>query len=313
MARTVVEFLGSLRAAVPLSKAADWDVVGLQVGDQSAAAERVAVTHEVTDAVLDELDNEDIDLLIAYHPLMLRRVNRILAGHGAVGRAYRLVRMGVSLAVVHTAFDIVPGGAADALASALGLSDPTGFGPLWPAGTVKVVAFAPEPDIDRLVTAMAEAGAGGIGSYSACSFRSQGTGTFLAPEAATPAVGRAGVFNHEPEVRVEMVAPKSHADRVVAALVAAHRYEEPAYDVVDVRSNAGFVGRLGRLETPVTLQTFAHRVGERLDAPVRVAGQPEADHHHGCGCTRLGVGLRRRRRRFSRCHRDRRHDPPSRS
>ena len=275
MAYTIDELLGLLRVAVPFAQAAGWDVVGLQVGDGNARAERVAITHEVSDAVLDELERERVDLLVAYHPLMLRKVNRIVAGVDGAGRAYRLIGMDTSLAVVHTAFDVARGGTSDALAVALGLSDTSGFGPLWPAEAVKVATFTPKADANRIVNAMATAGSGDVATYSVCSFRSEGIETLVVSESATPVVGRPGSLDREPEVRVEMLAPRSRVDEVIAALVAAHRYEDPAFDVVDVRSNAGFVGRLGMLEIPVTLREFARRVGRQLDTPVRVAGDPK--------------------------------------
>lgn len=58
----------------------------------------------------------------------------------------------------------------------------------------------------------------------------------------------------------------------MAALVAAHPYEEPAYDVYEVRANAGFIGRTGTLAAPLPLEEFAVDVAERLGAPPRVAG-----------------------------------------
>jgi putative NIF3 family GTP cyclohydrolase 1 type 2 len=83
-------------------------------------------------------------------------------------------------------------------------------------------------------------------------------------------------MNHEPEVRIEMVAPRSRRDRVVAALVASHPYEEPAYDVYDTAANAGFIGRCGEIE-PTPLGEFADRVRRALGASVRVAGDEQRE------------------------------------
>jgi putative NIF3 family GTP cyclohydrolase 1 type 2 len=194
-----------------------------------------------------------------------------VAGPSAEGRAYRLIRRGVALAVVHTAFDVVDGGAADALAEALGLEDISGFGPNWGEDVVKVVTFLPAAHADDVVAAMAGAGAGRIGAYSACSFRGPGTGSFYAPESASPAAGVAGALNHEAEVRVEMIAPATRRDQVVAAMVATHPYEEPAYDVYETVGNAGFVGRHGTVD-PQRLDELAARVAAQLACVPRVAG-----------------------------------------
>jgi putative NIF3 family GTP cyclohydrolase 1 type 2 len=59
---------------------------------------------------------------------------------------------------------------------------------------------------------------------------------------------------------------------VAAALVAAHPYEEPAYDVYELRANAGFVGRAGSIGDQVTLGALADRVGDRIGGNVKLAG-----------------------------------------
>ncbi len=274
---TVGDTLAALSALAPPDKAAGWDPVGLQLGDPEAGAGPVAVCHEVTDAVIDTVlsGRQRPALLVSYHPLLFRPVTSLVAGKGPGGRALRLAAGGVALAVVHTNWDAVPGGAADALCDALGLGDPAPFGPIEAGPTVKVVTFAPSESVDALVEAMAEAGAGRIGRYTHCSFRTPGSGSFLGGELSNPVVGEAGSATLAPEVRVEMVAPASRRDAVLAAMVAAHPYEEPAFDVIPTVSNVGFVGRVGT--APVnSLRQFAGLVADRLGTVgLRVAGDPE--------------------------------------
>ncbi len=133
---------------------------------------------------------------------------------------------------------------ADALAEALNLEHVVPFGPVAASEQVKVVTFVPGDAVDAVVAAMAGAGGGTIGNYSACHFRIEGIGGFDAEAGADPVVGGLG-RNREAETRIEMIAPASRQDRVVSALVAAHPYEEPAFDVYQVRSNEGLIGRVG--------------------------------------------------------------------
>ncbi len=272
MAKTVAAVLSELDQSLVFGRAAGWDPVGLQFGDPSRDAERLGVCHEVTASVAEAAATAGIDLLISYHPLIFKPLDRIVAGPGPEGLVFRLLQSGVALGVVHTAFDVAPGGAADALAAALGLHQLRGFAPLWGADTVKVVTFAPAASIGPVTAAMADAGAGRIGAYSACSYRSEGVGSFFAPDTASPHVGRIGSYNEEAEIRVEMVAASRRIDSVVAALVASHPYEEPAYDVIATRSNAGFVGRTGSLDEPLPLAQLAERVSATLGGVVRTAG-----------------------------------------
>jgi dinuclear metal center YbgI/SA1388 family protein len=271
----VAEILTAVGRAAPWDKAAGWDPVGLQLGDGSLEARAVAVCHEVTEAVVAEVEGGNIDLLIAYHPLLFQPTNRLVAGRSAAGRAYRLIRAGTAVAVIHTNFDVAPGGVADALAEALELTETTGFGPVEAEDSVKIVTFVPEAAADLVAGAMSGAGGGVIGNYSGCSFRAAGTGTFFAGEGTSPAAGSVGKLNREPEVRLEMSVPAARRNGVIRALVAAHPYEEPAFDVYPVSGNLGLIGRVGRAADDATLQTMIDQVRFALgDHGMRVSGDP---------------------------------------
>jgi hypothetical protein len=95
----------------------------------------------------------------------------------------------------------------------------------------KLVVFVPREALDQVRDALFAAGAGRIGNYARCSFYTEGTGTFLGGEGSSPAVGRAGTEQRVAELRLETVYPEERHDDVVAALRAAHPYEEPAFDV----------------------------------------------------------------------------------
>ena len=271
----VAEFLLRLGREAPWAKAAEWDPVGLQLGDPAARAERVGVCHEVTPAVVAAVEREPLDLLVSYHPLLFRATTRLVAGATPEGRALRLLRAGAALAVVHTNFDAAPGGCADALASELGLEEMRAFGAVEGTRTLKIATFLPAASADSVLEAVVAAGAATIGNYTHCSYRSEGLGTFFAAEGTRPVVGERAALNREPEVRLEFVAPAAREDAVLHALVAAHPYEEPAYDVYDRRGELGQIGRIGVAPSGLDLEGLAARVRERLGgAALRVAGDP---------------------------------------
>ncbi len=268
---TVNDVCQRLAAAIGGSGAAGWDVDGLQLGDPASEVNTVGVCHEVGDAVLDRVDRATVDLLVAYHPLLFRPVNRLTAGSGPTGRAFRLLSSGASLAVAHTSFDVAPGGTADALAGVLGLRDVVGFGPSEPSQQIKLVTFVPEAHVSAVADSLARVGAGTIGRYSHCSFRTPGTGTFLPGDGTDPFSGAIGKQYAEAEIRLEMIAPASRRDALISTLVAVHPYEEVAFDVYEVVSNTGFIGRIGSWDG--TLEALGRLVGDRLGADgLRVSG-----------------------------------------
>ena len=95
----------------------------------------------------------------------------------------------------------------------------------------KLVWFVPAEALDATRDAVFGAGAGRIGDYERCSWYAEGTGTFLAGEGADPAIGERGAEERVAELRVETVVPAARVGEVVAALLAAHPYEEVAFDL----------------------------------------------------------------------------------
>jgi hypothetical protein len=95
----------------------------------------------------------------------------------------------------------------------------------------KLVVFVPPDALEAVRDAVFAAGAGRIGEYERCSWYTEGTGTFYGGESTEPTVGEKGREERVPELRLETVFPDERADEVIAALRAAHPYEEPAFDV----------------------------------------------------------------------------------
>jgi hypothetical protein len=96
---------------------------------------------------------------------------------------------------------------------------------------LKLVWFAPREALETTRDAVFAAGAGRIGDYERCSWYTAGTGTFLAGEGTDPSIGRVGKEERVSELRVETVVPADRATEVVAALRAAHPYEEVAFEL----------------------------------------------------------------------------------
>jgi hypothetical protein len=91
--------------------------------------------------------------------------------------------------------------------------------------------FVPRESLDIVRDALFAAGAGRIGDYERCSWYTAGTGTFKGGAGTSPSVGESGREERVSELRLETVFPEERQEDVVAALRAAHPYEEPAFDV----------------------------------------------------------------------------------
>lgn len=274
----VADIAGLLEEWYPPSLAEDWDVVGLTLGAPDATVTRIQLAVEPTLAVLDEAARAGADLLITHHPLLLRGLDRVCFDTPKGALIEELIRERIALFVAHTNADSGVGGVVDCLADALGLS---GCEPLAPAPGEpmdKLVSYVPESHVDAVVGALADVGAGRIGSYERCAFASPGTGTFRPLPGADPYVGEIGETERVAEVRIEMVLARKLRRAAVAALLAAHPYDVPAWDLYELAAQPSDelgLGRVGSVARPVSLRDFAGRVARALPATpagIRVGG-----------------------------------------
>jgi dinuclear metal center YbgI/SA1388 family protein len=274
---TVAEIIHSLEQFAPLELAADWDNVGLLLGDRATEVQRVMTCLTVTPESAAEAVEERAQLLVTHHPILFRAV-RQLTGDTPEGRMLlTLARAGIAVFSPHTAFDNTRGGINEILARRLGMADVTPLRRRGASPQCKVVVFVPESDLARVMDALFAAGAGHIGQYSECSFRLAGTGTFFGSESTNPTVGQKGRREEAAEWRLEAVCPEAEVDRVIAAMRQAHSYEEPAYDIYSLRPSVSPLGegRIGRLPQPISLTRFAQSVKDALNAgPVPTVGDP---------------------------------------
>ncbi|HSS22889.1 MAG TPA: Nif3-like dinuclear metal center hexameric protein [Mycobacterium sp.] len=267
-----------LDEAYPPRLAQSWDSVGLVCGDPDDMLASVTVAVDATPAVVDEVPMDG--LLLAHHPLLLRGVDTVAASTPKGALVHRLIRNGRSLFTAHTNADWASPGVSDALAHALGLTVDAVLEPLSAAADLdKWVIYVPRENAAAVQSAVFDAGAGHIGDYSHCSWSVSGIGQFLPHDGASPAVGSVGTVERVDEDRFEVVAPARVRAAVLAAMRAAHPYEEPAFDIfalVPPPGDAG-LGRIGTLPQPEPLRAFVSRVRAALPKTswgVRAAGDP---------------------------------------
>ncbi len=278
---TLGEVIALLDEWFPPHHADEWDAVGLVIGDPAVDVRRILLAVDPVAAVGDEAVADDSDLLICHHPLFLKGVHGVAATDPKGRLAHRLLTNGCALFTAHTNADSPAGGVSESLALALGLEHVRPLEADSAPPLDKIVVFTPVDAAERVRAALADAGAGRIGAYDHASFSSPGEGRFRPLEGARPTIGEVGRAEVVEEVRVETVCPRALRGAAVAAMLAAHPYEEPAYDVVELAAleepDRGS-GRVGRLSSPMTLREFAARVADVLPETahgVRVAGDPD--------------------------------------
>ncbi|MFI2812750.1 YqfO family protein [Microbulbifer sp. YPW16] len=103
----------------------------------------------------------------------------------------------------------------------------------------KLCVYIPETHLEPVKQALFVAGAGRIGDYDSCCWQVAGTGQFRPLPGSQPFIGQSGEVEQVNEYRVELVCADDLVGEALAAMRAAHPYEEPAFDLwkLDDRCN----------------------------------------------------------------------------
>lgn len=266
---TVADVTAYLDRFAPPALAADWDNTGLLLGDATAAIDRIVTCLTITPEVVAEAVAENAQLIVSHHPVLFRGTKK-LTSHTPDGRLLLpLLRAGIAVYSPHTSFDNCPGGINDGICRRLGLTSVTPLSPKELRRECKLVVFVSDTDLAKVSDAVFAAGAGVIGQYEQCSYRLAGTGTFFGTDATNPTVGQKGRREEVSEWRLEVVVPEAKVASVVAAMRAAHSYEEPAFDVYPLKPMpSGGEGRVGDLPVSVPLGELARTAKTQLNAAV---------------------------------------------
>ncbi|MDM8547490.1 NGG1p interacting factor NIF3 [Candidatus Venteria ishoeyi] len=106
----------------------------------------------------------------------------------------------------------------------------------------KICFFVPETHLEQVKNALFEQGAGRFENYDACSWQTLGQGQFRPLAGSQPFLGRENIIETVNEYKVEMICQSTVIAAVLKTLIAVHPYEEPAYDVYEIKQAKNFPG-----------------------------------------------------------------------
>ncbi len=259
----------------PRTYAVEGDRNGLMVGTLNKPIHTVMIALDVLEETMDEAIDKNVDLIIAHHPLLFRPLKQINVDT-AMGRIVaKAIKHEITIYAAHTNLDVTEGGVNDLLAEKLKIHSADVLVPTYKENMWKFVGFVPRDHAESIRQALGEAGAGLIGEYSHCAFSVVGEGTFRPTDHANPYIGELNKQEVVEEERIETIVPKNSLQSVLNAFLAAHPYEEPAYDLIPLEepSLVRGLGRIGNLEKPQSLRDYVKVVKEALGLDgVRVVG-----------------------------------------
>lgn len=247
------EILSALERFAPLPLQDGFDNAGLQIGLTDVEATGALLCLDVTEQIIDEAILLNCNLIISHHPLIFKGYKSITGKNFVERCIMKAIKNDIVIYSAHTNLDNAQGGVNYKMAEKIGLKDLC-FLEEKQDCILKLVTFVPYAQAENVRNALFEAGCGCIGNYESCSYNLDGKGTFRAGIGTNPFCGKIGELHTEPEIRIETVLPAHKKQIVLNSLLAAHPYEEPAYDFYQLKNSwsqagAGIVGRLPEAET----------------------------------------------------------------
>lgn len=259
------ELISILEKWAPPALQENYDNSGLLTGHTTMNISKALICLDCTEEVIDEAIAEGCQLVIAHHPIVFTGVKK-LTGQTYVERTLiKAIKNDLAIYAIHTNLDNIDTGVNQMMCEKLGLKN---CQILSPKKNIlrKIVCYVPTESAERVQQAMFDAGAGHIGNYSHCGFTSNGIGSFMGNADSNPRVGKPLVFENVEEIRFETVFPAHLEANVIQAMLAAHPYEEVAYDIYTIENKHQRVGagQIGELPTAMQLDEFLHFVKDRF-------------------------------------------------
>jgi dinuclear metal center YbgI/SA1388 family protein len=253
---TVSDILKVLEERAPNGTAEDWDNIGLLAGDPAWKTAGAVVCVDLNPNAIKMARAKGYRLIINHHPCIFpktRGLSKVVAdrGGGVSSLVFEALQHGIAVVAVHTNFDRCALEVVEAVSQGLGAKP---LGRLTekrsgaPDSLIKLSVFVPHDHLEKVRTAICEAGAGQIGEYDFCTFSVSGQGTFRGGKDTHPHIGKPGQLESAQEYRLETIFPKGLQKTVLKALFKAHPYEEVAFDLFKVEQEAsgkGMVKGLG--------------------------------------------------------------------
>lgn len=206
-----------------------YDNSGLIVGNQMTEITGVLVSLDCIESIIDEAIERGCNLVVAHHPIIFRGLKRFTGKDYVERTIIKAIKNDIAIYAIHTNLDnVLHSGVNGRICERLGLTNCRILAPKRQL-LKKLTTFVPTSQTQDVLDALFAAGAGQIGKYKNCSFRTEGVGTFLPTGSTNPTIGTIGQNEEVSETRIEVIFDGFLERKILAALRQAHPYEEVAY------------------------------------------------------------------------------------
>lgn len=275
---TVKDFIHVYEQFAPPKLKMGKDPIGLHFGHPDQEIHKLMTTLDVRPEVVKEAIDNNVDFILAHHPPIFKPVANFDESDPQQKMYADIIRNNIAVYASHTNLDVVQGGMNDWLADALGLKHTEILSTTYTSSHFKLTVFVPHDQVDQVLEACFNAGAGQVGdNYKDVSYSVSGQGHFTPTAGANPTIGQVDQADSVDEERIEMLVTEDDISAVIQAIKESHPYEEPVYDIykLSYSGDSQGIGRVGDLDQEMSLDDFLTYVSQVFDVPGLRYVQPQ--------------------------------------
>ncbi len=261
--KDLVLFLNQL---APTCYQESYDNSGLLTGNLDEKVTGVLVSLDCIETIVEEAIETKSNVIVTHHPIIFSGLKKLTGTNYIERTVIKAIQHNIALIAIHTNLDNMPNGVNQIISNKLGLINTQILRPKE-SSLFRLTVYVPDTHVKNVQEALAEAGAGAIGNYEACSFTSLGEGRFKPNDKSSPFSGEKNKLSIVKEQKIEVIVPQHTVNNVINAMKQAHPYEEIAYYLVDLKNNNPTIGSgmIGALEKPLETFSFLQLIKEKFN------------------------------------------------
>jgi dinuclear metal center protein, YbgI/SA1388 family len=119
----IKEIIDTLEKVFPLSNGEPWDNIGLLIGDYNAQIDKVQVSLDITENVIDYAIQNEVKFIISHHPMIFSHIKQINNRNLLGRKILKLIENKIAVYSMHTNLDSSPLGLNEYILNLLGVEE----------------------------------------------------------------------------------------------------------------------------------------------------------------------------------------------
>ena len=222
----VSDIIKMLEKKFPKQNAESWDNVGLLVGDSKQEVQKIQISLDVTEKVIDHAVENNIDLIISHHPMIFSPLKAINDNSLNGRKILKLIKNDIAVYSMHTNLDSSPEGLNEYITELLGWEDTKIIDEEY-LDMYKMSIFIPVEWYPGAIKKIEESGLK-LNSYGSVSFTSEVSERYFDIEKET--------LHENKNKKIEIIGEKNKLYEILASIKKIHPYKEVAYEIVKIEN-----------------------------------------------------------------------------